>query len=151
MIFRFHINPFVLSWFYKPYHDLCHLLVYCSLSLSILSLRSHTFWASTSSQAALDGSQRQQLLKYIPPTPSSSEATAQYTVVAAPCCCVKKTSFYTFVTSQRHFSVLRPSQSKLLWLLPVAMYRKHYFTHVKYILPVPRPQYTVVAAACCHV
>lgn len=38
----------------------------------------------------MDGRQRKQLLKYMPPNPSSSGAMAQYMVVAAPCCCEQR-------------------------------------------------------------
>lgn len=51
------------------------------------SLSSQRLTALLSSWACMDGRQRKQLLKYMPPRPSSSGATEQYTVGAAPCCC----------------------------------------------------------------
>lgn len=57
------------------------------LSATSRSLSSHRLAALLWSWACMDGRQRKQLLKYMPPNPSSSGATAQYTVVAAPCCC----------------------------------------------------------------
>lgn len=66
------------------------------------SLSSHRPAAASGSWAWAEGSQRKQLLKYIPPRPSSSGATAQYTLVAAPCCCGKTNRTHTWTQQRKH-------------------------------------------------
>lgn len=90
--------------------------------LSIRSLISHSALASSSSQPALDGGHRQQLLKYIPPIFCNSGATVQYTVVAAPCCWKQKYSI-----CKTMFHNLRQIQFYLwLFIFTICLHQKIY-------------------------